>query len=359
MTVDQTIAIYKTLTTFPVTIRAYGAPPGPYAGHSNPNAFAQNVGGGHSPTGGGVGQFFKTLAQSGAAAASSALGSGKGQVVGEDDFVFTEERDRVFRLEQELAIASLKAGRCLETNEKFGDAMGELGLEVRLAFPKSRRLFDHTILTLFFKTPKCVKLAKLEELGAASRGEGNYSQGAVEGRDVGSRIRKMGNAAVRVARLTRSAIGALGLSLNPMHEYLGMMPAVRRAVADRSEALTNLQSRVNDLESKKQRLARLELDITKMLKVDLLKRETVEAERLVALARVTYDTVKSRNADEFVALEKSRAVSFKKMWLAFARTQVAHAEKVLTVWRQVAEDLGASAEEWGTTETIHSPTVTP
>jgi hypothetical protein len=60
-----------------------------------------------------------------------------------------------------------------------------------------------------------------------------------------------------------------------------------------------------------------------------------------------------------VALEKSRAVSFKKMWLAFARTQVAHAEKVLTVWRQVAEDLGASAEEWGTTETIHSPTVTP
>ena len=28
------------------------------------------------------------------------------------------------------------------------------GRKVRIAFPKSRRLFDHKILTLFFKTPK-------------------------------------------------------------------------------------------------------------------------------------------------------------------------------------------------------------
>jgi hypothetical protein len=40
----------------------------------------------------------------------------------------------VFRLEQELAIASLKAGRALECEEKFSDALASYGLEcVKLA----------------------------------------------------------------------------------------------------------------------------------------------------------------------------------------------------------------------------------
>ena len=295
---------------------AYGA--SPYAGLHNPNTF-QSPSAQTSPTSG-VGKFFKSLATSTASVAAGIAGAGK-NLVTEDDRAYMEERDRVFRLEQELAIASLKAGRCLETNEKFSDALGELGLE-------------------------CVKLAKLEDTDSVQRGEGSYSAVSVDGRDTASRARKMGNAAVRVSRLTRAAVGQLSKSLHPLHEYLGMMPAVRRAVADRSDALFTLQQRTSDLESKKQRLARLETDITKMLKVDLLKRETHEARVAVDLAKAEYEKVKKRHAEEFVRLERSRSGSFKKMWLNFAKTQVAHAERALQVWRAVAEDLGASPEEW-------------
>ena len=83
-----------------------------------------------------------------------------------------------------------------------------------------------------------------------------------------------------------------------------------------------------------------------MLKVDLLKREVTEARRTVEVARGEYETIKARHGDEFNRLEKSRCASFKRMWLAFARTQAAHAERAMQVWRAVAEDLGASPEEW-------------
>ena len=296
---------------------AYGAPPGPYGGIANPNAFAPPS----PPAKSGVGKFLNRL---GTAAAGALVGAGTGGVV-EDDAAFLEERDRVFRLEQELAIASLKAGRALECEEKFSDAMGELGLE-------------------------CVKLAKLEDGEAVKRGGGAYGETALLGRDTALRARKMGNAAVRVSRLTRAAVGQLSRTLQPLHEYLTMMPAVRRAVADRSDALLEWQRSAAELEAKKARLARLETDITKMLKVDLLKREVTEARAAVERARGEYETVKARHGEEFPGLEKNRCASFKRMWLAFARTQAAHAERAMQVWRAVAEDLGASPEEWRGTE---------
>ena len=294
---------------------AYGAPPGPYGGFANPNAFVAPSPG--AARKGNVGKFFNRL---GAVAAGALTGTGTGGV-SEDDVVFCEERDRVFRLEQELAIASLKAGRALECEEKFSDALGELGLE-------------------------CVKLAKREDGDAVKRGGGAYGESALLGRDIALRARKMGNAAVRVSRLTRGAVGQLSRSLQPLHEYLSMMPAVRVAVADRNDALGEWQRAASELEAKKARLARLETDITNMLKVDLLKREVFEARQTVEVARGEYETIKARHGDEFNRLEKSRCASFKRMWLAFARTQAAHAERAMQVWRAVAEDLGASPEEW-------------
>lgn len=306
---------------------AYGAAPGPgpYGGFANPNAFAAAA---RSPPKRGVGKFFNRLGAAAAISLQNSLagaGPSDGVPVAEDDAAFLEERDRVFRLEQELAIASLKAGRALECEEKFSDAMGELGLE-------------------------CVKLAKLEDGEAVRRGGGAYGEEAQIGRDTALRARKMGNAAVRVSRLTRAAVGALSKSLQPMHEYLSLMPAVRRAVADRGDALLEWRRSAAETEVKKTRLARLETDITKMLQVDLLKREVAEATVAAERARGEYETVKARHVDEFSRLEKSRCASFKRMWLSFARTQAAHAERAVQVWRAVAEDLGASPEEWRGTE---------
>jgi acyl-CoA reductase-like NAD-dependent aldehyde dehydrogenase len=50
------------------------------------------------------------------------------------------------------------------------------------------------------------------------------------------------------------------------------------------------QRAASELEAKKARLARLETDITNMLKVDLLKREVHEARQTVEVARGEYET---------------------------------------------------------------------
>ena len=94
---------------------------------------------------------------------------------------------------------------------------------------------------------------------------------------------------------------------SPMHEYLSLMPAVRRAVADRGDALLEWRRSAAETEVKKTRLARLETDITKMLQVDLLKREVAEATVAAERARGEYETVKARHVDEFSRLEKSGA----------------------------------------------------
>lgn len=283
--------------------------------------------------GSGISKFFATLrhsvASSGAAhAASNALGGlgGLGAArVSEDDQAFVAERDRVARLEQELAVASQKAEKVLLQEEKYGDAMGELGLE-------------------------CMKLGKLEEEEAGRLG--NYTEHGANQRAMAQRAKKMGNAAVRVSRLARAATRQLAKSLEPLHEYLGMMPAVRKAVQDRGETLGALNASLAEVESKRARIAKLELDITKMLRVDALKRELVGARAAADAAASEYEEMKTIQRDEFARLERTRAGAFEDMWLGFARTQAAHAERALSVWRALAEDLGASPDEWLTNAAV-------
>jgi hypothetical protein len=63
---------------------------------------------------------------------------------------------------------SASDGDELQDGFKHGSApvVGEVTEKVRIAFPKSRRLFDHTILTLFFKTPKVFAAALRNSPGA-------------------------------------------------------------------------------------------------------------------------------------------------------------------------------------------------
>ena len=74
----------------------------------------------------------------------------------------------------------------------------------------------------------------------------------------------MGNATVRISRLTRSATTQLAQQLDPLHDYLGMMPAVRKAVSDRAETLLTLQTLLADADAKHARITKLETDISKV-----------------------------------------------------------------------------------------------
>ena len=266
------------------------------------------------------------MAQSGAAAAvGGALGLETSKPrVAEDDAAFIAEKDRVLRLEQELAIASQKAERVLLQEEKYGDALGELGLE-------------------------CIKLGKLEDEEANRAG--HYTEAGAASRTMATQSRTMGNAVVRISRLTRAATGQLARALDPLHDYLGMMPAVRKAVADRSETLLTLQTSLAEVDGKKARIAKLETDITKMLRVDQLKRELAETQATSEAAAREYAHIKERHGEEFARLEASRSATFKDMWLGFARTQVAHAESVRSASGAPSRKISARARTSGSTRT--------
>jgi sorting nexin-1/2 len=158
--------------------------------------------------------------------------------------------------------------------------------------------------------------------------------------------RKIGNATVRVSRLTRAATTQLARALDPMHDYLGMMPAVRKATGDRAETLLTLQTMLSDIEAKSAKLSKLELDVAKTSKAAHLRYE-LEALRSASVGvKAEYENIKERHAEEFKRLETARTDTFKNMWLAFARVQVLNAERASQVWKAAAEELGASPEEW-------------
>ena len=283
----------------------------------------------------GAGKFFKEMKQTivqstavGMMGGAFGLETHKPKIV-EEDTAFITEKDRVLRMEQELAIASQKAERVLAAEQKHSDALGELGLE-------------------------CLKLSKMEEEEAGRMG--SYTAAGAACQDMASQARKMGNATVRISRLSRSANNASAKSLDPLHDYLGMMPAVRKAVADRAETLLTLQTHLADVDSKKARIAKLEMDFSKMHKAEMLRRELAADEAAVEAARTEYSHIQGRHQEEFKRLEESRSREFKAMWLAFARTQVRHAEKVLQVWRAVAEDMGADPSEWADMSIAYKPT---
>jgi hypothetical protein len=93
-----------------------------------------------------------------------------------------------------------------------------------------------------------------------------------------------------------------------------------------------------------------------MHKAEMLRRELQADEAAAEAARMEYGHIQGRHQEEFKRLEESRSREFKAMWLAFARTQVRHAEKVLSVWRSVAEDMGADPSEWADLSVAFKPT---
>lgn len=146
--------------------------------------------------------------------------------------------------------------------------------------------------------------------------------------------------------MTRAATTQLARALDPMHDYLGMMPAVRKATGDRAETLLTLQTMLSDIEAKSAKLSKLELDVAKTSKAAHLRYE-LEALRSASVGvKAEYENIKERHAEEFKRLETARTDTFKNMWLAFARVQVLNAERASQVWKAAAEELGASPEEW-------------
>lgn len=275
------------------------------------------------------GRFFKELRQTVVqSTAVSTVGGALGldtpkPKVMEEDAAFLVEKDRVHRIEHELSGMSSKATKLLTLQQKYGEAVGEFGME-------------------------CLKFAKLQEEEGTRLGK--YSENGIDCMTAANEMRKAGNTSVRVSRLARSATAQTAQALNPLHDYLKLMPSVRRSIGDRNESLLTLQTMLAEADRLEARIAKLTPDFTKMKKVEDLKLELDATRATGERAREDYNTIQERHREEFSRLEKERVGQFHSMLLNYARVQVANAERSLSLWRGLAEEFGASADEWRTPE---------
>lgn len=272
-----------------------------------------------------IGRFFKELRQT---VVQSTAVTAVGGVLGletpkpkvmEEDAAFLIEKDKVLRYEQELSAMSQKATKMLTLQQKFGEAVGEFGME-------------------------CLKFARLQEEEGMRLGK--YSENGMSCMNGANEMRKAGNTSVKASRLARTATSQTAQALEPLHDYLKLLPAVRKSVADRNEALLTLQTMLAEGDRLDARIAKLTPDLTKMRKVEELKFELERTRALGDQARTDYNEIQERHRDEFSRLEKERVVQFHEMMLSHARVQVANAERSLSLWRGLAEEFGASPAEW-------------
>jgi sorting nexin-1/2 len=272
-----------------------------------------------------LGRFFKELRQT---VVQSTAVSAVGGVLGldtpkpkvmEEDAAFLVEKDRITRIEQELSGMSSKATKLLTLQQKYGEAVGEFGME-------------------------CLKFAKLQEEEGVRLGK--YSANGVSCMSAANEMRKAGNASIKVSRVARSATSQTAQALEPLHDYLKIMPSVRKSISDRNESLLTLQTMLADADRLDARIAKLEPDLTKMAKVQSLKFELDTTRATGEQAKSDYETIQERHREEFARLERERVKSFHTMMLNYARVQVANAERSLSLWRGLAEEFGASASEW-------------
>ena len=278
-----------------------------------------------------VGKFFRELRQSMAtssavAAVGGAFGieAAKPKIV-EEDAKFLVDKEKSTKLETELCGLSLKTEKILQREEKFADSLGAFGLE-------------------------CMKFARVEE--EASGISGRYSEPGTRLATAAQFFRKVGNASVRASRIARAATVQLAKAMDPLHAHLNLMPSVRRATQLRADTLLSLQTLLSDQERLTNRINKLAPDITKHVKIEQLKRELEETNRLAENAKREYDCIRARQANEFARSEKERVEEFEQMLLGLARVQVAQAERTLSVWRSLAEELGASPQEWSQTISV-------
>ncbi|KAK3262372.1 hypothetical protein CYMTET_28769, partial [Cymbomonas tetramitiformis] len=134
----------------------------------------------------------------------------------QDDMELTEEVMPVLlELEKGLSEASRRAEQLVEKQQAHGDVAGELGMAL-------------------------IKLGNFEDAEGNRRGQ--YSESGAVLLDVAKEEQRIGRACVRLARLSRSAGAQTVAQLNVLHDQLHMCASVRRAMADRTDALLTVQT---------------------------------------------------------------------------------------------------------------------
>ncbi|KAG0468055.1 hypothetical protein HPP92_017383 [Vanilla planifolia] len=227
----------------------------------------------------------------------------------EEDKAFLERKEMVLELEQQLTNVCQQAEALVKAQQDMSETMGELGLTF-------------------------LKLGKFETE------EDAYDSQRIRSAD----SKHFATAAVRASRAYRESNSITMKHLDKLHEYYGLMLAVRNAFSDRSNALVTLQTLLSDLSSLHSREEKLEAstskifggDKTRIRKFEELKETIRITEDAKSIAFQEYERIKENNKIELDRLDRERHEDFLAMIKGFVVNQAGYAEKIAGIWTQVA-----------------------
>ena len=186
-------------------------------------------------------------------------------------------------------------------------------------------------------------------MGGASGGYSDLGAGA---RTVAADARRVGMAAVRLSRLSRTSTAESLSALEPLHSELALAPAVVEALKEREAALLTAQSIRDEVSKKQAALAAVEDadgrtlggDPAKVRKAATLRNEIAAAEAAAEAAEAEYEKVKGRNKGELGRWQREREEEFLRMARAYGQVAATYNERAEQVWEGVVGDLGAGPE---------------
>ncbi|KAI3907212.1 hypothetical protein MKW92_050320 [Papaver armeniacum] len=239
-------------------------------------------------------------------------------LVAEEDKEFIEKKEKLQDLETQLTSASQQAELLVKAQHDIGETLGELGL----AF---------------------IKLTKFESE------EAMHNSQRIRAAD----IKRLATAAVQASRYYRESNAKTVKNLDPLHEYLGLMLAVRGAFSDRSSALLTVQTLLSELSAMESRAEKLQVAASKIFGGDKSRirkleelNETIKVTEDAKLCAVKeYERIKENNRSELERLERERQDDFLNMLKGFVMNQVGYAEKIAKVWENVADETSGYRKE--------------
>jgi len=243
----------------------------------------------------------------------------------EEESMLKAENTRIIEFEVKLTDTTRKAEYLVKRLEEVGNVLGDIGLSL-------------------------IKVAKFEDEDGLRCGQ--YTESGTASKVVAADSRRIGMAAVRLSRLSRTATVQSAIQLSQLHDYLGLLPSIRAAFRERDNARLTVAALEEDHEDKKKRVSQLEDQSSKVFggdknrtrKISDLQHTLGALEAAQQAGTAEYERVKTRNLQELTRFKAEKKEDFHNMLVGFARVQAAFAERSFNVWMGVAEEFGMAAE---------------
>ena len=237
--------------------------------------------------------------------------------VEDTDEKLQNERVKFKEMEAQLALSSVAAESLVQRMEKLATSLGDFGLT-------------------------CIKLSKSEDEEGVRTGK--YSEAGEPLRAMSVDFKRAGTTAVRMSRLTRSAMEGTAAHLTHVHDYLGLVPAARAGLRNRRQCMLSYQTIVNEMSAKRRKIGELEnmnsramtADPNRTRKIVELKRDLEHLEVSKTKAYEMMEEVTKRNHAEVERFEEERKLEHLAMLKNVGDVMKLYYARSGSIWEDMA-----------------------